>query len=237
MECPGVRQRRHRLGQLRPVEHERRAVVDAVARRQRPVGHEPVEEGSPLRLAMVVRYERPAQHPEPVAHRLQLGPERVGREALEPADAARRDAAHHDTGLPCAQHCPIDAMEAPDREHVRGVAAGDEDEVLVGEKPVDVRHGPREEGQVARLGAAGERPVEVEQRRVAVRRGGRDVADPRPIAARPLAGEPEQERVEPPIVDGELERAPADRDDEPVVSHRAATVQSLTDGGRSLSNM
>src|SRR4029077_15375654 len=84
----------------RPAEDERRAVIDAVAAGQRPVGDQPVVERPALLLAVVVGDERASQHTEPVAHRPQLGPERVGRESLEPTHAARGHAAHHNPALP-----------------------------------------------------------------------------------------------------------------------------------------
>jgi hypothetical protein len=126
-------------------------------------------------------------------------------------------------------------VDPPDREHVGGVAARDEHEMLPEEQGVDVVDGPIEEGQVGRLSAVAERRIEVGQRRLAVGPGSRDVADPRPVAARALPGERQQERVQATVLaDRELERPAADRDDEAVLGHDA---QSRTDGGRSRSNM
>ena len=56
-------------------------------------------------------------------------------------------------------------MGAPDRERVRRVAAGDEDDVLLQREPAQVRRGPREELQVRRLDLASRALVPGERRR------------------------------------------------------------------------
>ena len=65
-----------------------------------------------------------------VAHPLELRAERVGHARLEPADHPGAPAGEDDAGFPGLAEDPVEAVHAPDREHVRRVAAADEDDVV-----------------------------------------------------------------------------------------------------------
>ena len=78
----------------------------------------------------------------------------VGGAALEPAEGARAAAAEDDAGLPGLAQCGVDAVDAPDGEHVRRVASQDEDDVLADEELADVAHRAVEELEVRGLADA-----------------------------------------------------------------------------------
>ena len=187
--------RRHDLAQLGAVEHETDAVVGRVARREAIADEPPVHRAPPL-LAVVVRAGAPGKEAEPVAHPGELGPERVGHAGLEPADHPRAPAAEQHTGLPGLAQERVEAVHAPDREHVRRVAAADEDRVLARARaragPVGARGGkPRARRRRASRSArrSGRRPIPDRPSRSAgnrssARRRARGSGRPRPCRRR-----------------------------------------------------
>ena len=48
----------------------------------------------------------------------------------------------------------METVDAPDREHVRGIATADVDDVLLEHETLEIVDGPREQPQVAGLGSA-----------------------------------------------------------------------------------
>ena len=104
-------------------------------------------------------------------------------------------------------------MDAPDREHVLGVAAADVDDVLVEQERLDVVDGPDEQREMARLGAASEGRVERGDvgGRVTARR--REEADAGPFPAALGAGQVEDVIVEERVVRFHREPAATHRDD------------------------
>ena len=88
-----------------------------------------MEQRATLILGVVVRAVAALDHAETVVQQLQGGAERVGGAALEPAQSAGAPAGEHRaTGQrPVEQF--VDALPAPDIEHVGGVAASDVDHV------------------------------------------------------------------------------------------------------------
>ena len=85
---------------------------------------------APQLLAVVVRARAARQEPEPVAQALELRAERIGHAGFEPADHPRAPAAQDDARLPGLAEDAVEAVHAPDGEHVRRVAAGDENHVV-----------------------------------------------------------------------------------------------------------
>src|SRR6187200_1737407 len=114
------------LPQLRPLEGERRRVVGGVAGREAPV-HELAVDGAAQRLAVVVRAEASGEDRESVVQRVERRSERVRDARLEPAVRAGTPAAEHRASPPGGSELVVDAVDAPDGQHVRGVAAGNED--------------------------------------------------------------------------------------------------------------
>ena len=174
----------HDLDEARAVEDEGRVVVGRVPRSQLAFAHEPRVRRSPLRFAVEVRAERAREEAEPVAERAQPRAERVGHRVLEPAVRARAPAGEDGAALPGLAERDVDAVHAPDDEHVRGVAAADVDHVLARDLLRGIlRHAEElEMGRLAR--AAPKRVVERVEVFGLVRRGGADVADARPLDAR-----------------------------------------------------
>src|SRR5206468_1237399 len=81
-----------------------------------------------------------------------LRAERVGDAVLEPADHPGAAAAEHDALLPRLAEDRIEAVDAPDREHVRRVAAADPDDVLLERQLAEAGGRPGEELEMAQLG-------------------------------------------------------------------------------------
>src|SRR5439155_24121495 len=96
----------------------------------------------------------------PVAHAVELGSKRVRHARLEPADHPRAPAAEDDTRLPRLAQDAVEAVHAPDGEHVRGAAAADEDRVLREGELAQPRRRPRVEREVRQLSEPGEALVE-----------------------------------------------------------------------------
>src|SRR5207248_7630438 len=92
-------------------------------------------------------------------HRRQLGAERVGDAVLEPADHPGAPAGEQDSGLPRVAQDLVEAVLAPDRERVRGVAAVDEDDVVRQRELPQLRRGPGEEAEMRRRAAAAQAVV------------------------------------------------------------------------------
>ena len=107
-------------------------------------------------------------------------------------------------------------MDAPDREHVLGVAAAHVDDVLVEQEPLDVVDGPVEEGEMVRLGSPGEGRVELGDVGEAVAARGRDEADPRAATPTGGAGEVQDLVVEERVVGLHREPAATHGDDDPI---------------------
>src|SRR5436853_411474 len=117
-----------RLDQLDAGEVEPAEVVGGDAGRQAG-GDLTVVRRPPLSLAVVVRAVAPGQEAETVAQAAQRAV-RVGDAGLEPAQRAGAHPAQDDPRLPGLAQRRVDAVGAPDREHVHGVAAADVDHVL-----------------------------------------------------------------------------------------------------------
>ncbi len=93
------------------------------------VGHEACVDRSAALLRVEVGAIAPRQEAEAVVEAVELRGERVGHACLEPAVGARRDAAERHSVLGGLPQRLVDAVKAPDREHVRRVAAGHDDDV------------------------------------------------------------------------------------------------------------
>ena len=105
-------------------------------------------------------------------------------------------------------------MDAPDREHVLGVAAADVYDILLEQEALDVVEGPHEQGEVSRLGSSGEGGVERGDVGGQIAAGRGQEADARPIAAAVGTGEVEDVVVEQRVVGLHREAAAAHRDDD-----------------------
>ena len=218
----GARPERAYLAQLRPLVPEARAVVGRHAGREALVADEPrVDRPAPL-LAVVVRAGRAGQEAEAVAHAVEIGAERVGHAGLEPADHAGGRAPQQRAALPRRPQRGVDAVQAPDRQRVRGVAAGDEHRVGAGDALAGVvrRHAvQRHVRRVAALRHELARRTDDDLRQVG--RRGRQQHDLRPVAPEPLGH---------PVADLRIERPAAERED----AHRAVpeTAAERRLGGR-----
>ena len=119
----------------------------------------------------------------------------LGDPGLEPAHRAGALAGEDDPLAPGEAEDRGDVVRLPDREQVDEAAAADVDQVL-GEQVVAQRHRPAaepEEGEVGGLaGALAEGGVEAADLLGGVAAGGRQDADPRPLAAA-LGGQPQQQ--------------------------------------------
>src|SRR5581483_10280758 len=115
--------------------------------------------GPPQLLAVVVRAGAARQEAESVPHALELRAERVGHPGLEPADHPGAPAGEHDAGLPGLAEDPAEAVDAPDGEHVRRAAAGDEDHVVGERELAQVLRRPGVERQRRHLRVPFEGPV------------------------------------------------------------------------------
>src|SRR5258706_3425603 len=136
-------------------------------------------------LRVVVRAGAPRQEPEPIVERAELRRERVGDPGLEPADAAGRPAGEDRAGGIRVAQRAIDAVQPPDREHVRGVAAADHDDVLLPDAIRATRRLEVEEQQMRRLAVEpGHRLIEGQPVGLAVTRRGAEEQDARPFATR-----------------------------------------------------
>jgi hypothetical protein len=164
-----------------------------------------------------VRAEASFEDPEQPRERRQLGDvERVGHAGLEPAQPARAPAREDDAALVGFAQDPVDAVELPHRLLVRGVAARDQNEVLLEQQCRQVDHVAHEQPHHRRQRAAlEERTGEGVDGGFLVARGGGQECD---LGAR-LAGAREQPGVE--RVPGVgAEAAAPDRDDRPRTAHR-----------------
>ena len=203
---------------------------DAVVGRD-AVGEPAVDELAVARpaalLSVVVRARAAGQEAEAV-HRLELRPERVRDALLEPADHPGARAPEH---VPCSHASRIscvDPVHAPDREHVRGVAAADADRVLREHELAQVGRRIREREQRARLGAAREAVVEHRRPRSPGRRRGRHVEHARPL----FAGQLEHVAIEQVGLLGRVSAA-AEADDVPLRRHRTASLRRTSSGRQS----
>ena len=178
------------------MEHERGAVVGRVAGGQDALRHQALVVRSSGRLAVVVRGVAAGHEAEPAGQRGQALPERIGRPGLEPAQRPGRLPGHHGPRFPGTPQRPVDAVDAPDREHVLRVAAADVDDVLLAQEGIDVVDGPVEQREVARLRAAREGVVEAGDIGRRLTAGRRQEADPRPIPPRGRPGERQDVLVE-----------------------------------------
>ena len=178
------------------------------------------------RFAVVVRGVAAGYEAEAARERGEVRPERIGGPGLEPAQGSGRHAGHHDAGLPRPAQRPIDAVDAPDRHHVLGVAATDVDHVLVEEEGLDVFDGPDEEREVARLRASGEGRVELGHVGGRVAAGRRKEADPRALPAAQGPREAQDMVVKERLVGLHREAAAAHRDDRRF-AHRETTRKPM----------
>src|SRR5438552_2198891 len=100
-----------------------------------------------------MRARAAGEEPEAVAHAGELRAERIRNAGLEPADHPGAPAHEHDAALPrVAQHL-VEAVQTPDREHVRGVAAANENHVVLEREPAQVVRRPRVEAELGRTEA------------------------------------------------------------------------------------
>ena len=141
--------RRHRLEQGRALEMERAVVVGGDAGRKDALRDEAAVDRPAARLAVEVRAHAPREQAESVGEPVDasIG---VGDPALEPAQRPGRHAGHHHARLPGLAQDRVDAVRAPDREHVDGVPAADVDDVLGEQVGAHVAPVAREERQVGR---------------------------------------------------------------------------------------
>jgi hypothetical protein len=158
-----------RLDELGAAVDQADAVVGAVRGRQGAVRDEPVDQGAPSGLGVVVDAVAVRQEAQGVGHGAQLGAEGVGRPAEVPADRAGRDAGEDDPGLPDPAEHRVELVHPPDGEQVGHRATVDPDHVLLEQVALDVlevRH--REQVQVGEVEArhaprlvqvVGERPL------------------------------------------------------------------------------
>ena len=138
-----------------------------------------------------------AKEREPIVQRAELGCERVGDAGLEPADAAGRPPRQDRSRRIGVTQRAVDAVETPDREHVRGVAAADHHDVLLADERRDVLDLAVEEGEVRRLAVhPGKLLIEGQQVARAVARGGRQEEHARPLASREREEVPRERRKE-----------------------------------------
>ena len=131
MSRRGIRARRavgDDLDELGAAIHRGGAVVTCDPGRESVREQARVDRAAAL-LAVEVGAVAAAEDPEPVGEAVELDRERVGHARLEPAVGAGRDAAEHGAALPAVAQGPVNAVEPPDREHVRGVASRDDDHV------------------------------------------------------------------------------------------------------------
>jgi len=132
-----------------------------------------------------VRAGAAGQQAEAVAQRVDAA-EGVGHASAEPAQHAGADAAQHRAILPGAAQQLVEAVGAPQRQQVHGVAAADIEDVLRGDEVGQRRRGRglpwqrrrREQRQIGRRAAPDEGAVEARDvGRGVAHRGGQE-ADP-----------------------------------------------------------
>ena len=109
--------------------------------------------GRPARgLAVVVRAEAPGHEPQAVGQRVGVAHQvRVGGAGLEPAVGAGAAARQHDARLPRVPEHHVEAVRAPDGQHVQRVAACHEDHVLRQHERTQVLDRALEQLEIARL--------------------------------------------------------------------------------------
>src|ERR1051325_1087205 len=198
--------RGHDLCDLAAPPQHGHAVLRRPSLRQRAVGDEAAVGGSAIALAVVVRAEAAGEEPQAVVERAQRTAEGVGETVLEPAVRAGADAAEERAIVAGLFENRIEAVHAPDREHVRRIAAADVDDVVPQHERAEIAHGAVEEPEVraAREGAVEARHI---ARRVAARRRQKENARPA------LARERQQPIVEPPVARLHEEAAAAEGGD------------------------
>ena len=193
----GMRPRGHDLLELGAREHERGAVVGGPAVRELARRHEPRECRPPLLFAVVVRAGAAGEQAEPVVEgREFVERERIGDGPRKPAVHAGAQAAEHDPLLPGAAQDPVEAVDAPHREQVRGIPAPDVDHVLREHERLEVADRPKEQLEVGRPAVErGERAVEASDGPLGVAAGGREEAHARPGRARERQDELVEQRI------------------------------------------
>ena len=152
------------------------------------------------------------QQSEAVAQTTRRDTEGVGYRGFEPANGTRADAHEHNAGLPRLAKDGVDAMNSPDREHVRRIAATDVDHVLVEQVGAKIRNVSAEEREIRRSTVhLRECAVELDRIGFAVTTCGGQKAYARPAISRETEDEIVELRRQALI----REAAPAERNDVP----------------------
>ena len=85
------------------------------------VGHQLLVGRAASRVTVIMRTDAAGQQAESVVETPEWAAKRIRDAAVEPAERASADAAQQDAGLRGAAQGQVDAVDAPDREHVGGV--------------------------------------------------------------------------------------------------------------------
>ncbi len=190
-------------------------IVAGQPRRQMAGADELLVYGPSEPLPVEVRAEAPAEEPEPVVQRAERRAERVRDRALEPAICAGAPTHQHSAALPGREQCAVDAVHTPDGEHVRSIAAVDEDHLGTLDPSQRVVGNAEELEMIGVEMPLGSRFVEVCDHLRGVCDRGRHEQDTRPRGARQLDGKADERLVE-----------AAHRDDVPlhrgILAHRSA---------------
>src|SRR5581483_6742014 len=176
-----ARAARHDLGEIRTRVVEGYTVFRGDPLRKAVVDQLAVARPPPL-FAVVMRARAPRQEAEAV-HPLELRAERIGHARLEPADHPGTRTPEDAAVLPRLSEQRVDAVHAPDREHVRGVATADADAVLCEHHLAQVLGRPGEGAEVGELGPLAEAIVEPREAGRVLGDRGRDVHQVRPVLA------------------------------------------------------
>ena len=216
--CAAGREATTRMSES-PSKCSARAVVDRISGRH-PAADRQVVRRPAVSLLVVVHRVRARDQ----AHALDRPRRAVvaGHRLLEPAQRAGAQAAQHDAGLPRLPQRDVEPMRPQHAHQADHAAAADVDEVLVEHVRAHVVGAAvaPEQRHVRRLAAArGEVAVEADDVVVGVARRGRQEADLRPPAARPVGGEPEHVVVEQRVPGLHREPAAAEGDYLPLAPH------------------
>src|SRR5260370_6986068 len=94
-----------------------------------------------------MRAGTPGDQPQPIAEAREVEAERVGHRGFKPANGAGADPGENDALIPGFAKDAIDAVGAPDCEHVRGVAAPDVDHILLEQEGAEFDDGPANDSE------------------------------------------------------------------------------------------
>ena len=139
-------------------------------------------EGAAQLLVVEVGAGAAGQESKPVPHPFELRSEGVGDARLEPGVHTAARAGKDAPLVPGLPHDHVEAMDAPDGKHVRGVAAAYEDDVVAEDEFAEILRRPGEELEYRHGGPPREEVVALERAPRLFGHSGVDPQQPRTTA-------------------------------------------------------